>query len=451
MTRLATQVRNLISQSKHSIDYDDTPIGVGQQGAVYPVLAIDNVNRTDFLLKLYRHDSPARTVVVQRNIVEMVRHLEEHRDQAQVWTDGLEALPRNAVQQLDGDGLIGVLMHRIHGKELDSLESIRCLGEGGLGLRLELARQIVNASGRLHAIGVVPADITAPNVLVDTHARPARAYLVDIDGGGVRDRGKDYRTHPLVLGQTYETWMPPEIHIQQKAEPDEISDRWTLAMVVHCCLFVHQLPNLKWINILPFWWGVDYSEICGPNIRWPPGDAVSTAKPQPFAVYKSILTDVGNEIRGRFRQAFDVGSRITYPSRRPTAKDWETVLARAKRWLYSCPSGHEFVCWDRASCPQCGAPVKHAQLFDNHGQHEVRRDYVVNAAAVGLPQSVGACARIERRGQELVIESQAPLSVSGVPLGPGERLALASGVRHVVEVRPSDLQGRSSFQVQVPS
>ncbi len=453
MAPVATRLSDVITKTEHDVVYDDAAIGGGQQGIVYPIHTIDGIPQSDFLLKFYRPVGAARAVQLERNLSELLLHLEANQATAGIWIKGLEALPRRVVHESAGDQRIGILVRRVNGPFLDQSDGRQFVGEGKLSLRLEIARQIADCAARLHAIGVVPADITSPNIIIDVVAQPARVYLIDIDGGGVLDPAGGYRTHPLVLGQSFAPWPPPEVHVGEKRECDEVSDRWTVAVAIHCCLFPYRQADGTWKYTQPFWWERSYLRCCGPDINWPPDSSIEASRPKAFAAYHRALEGLGPEIKSRFTKAFDRESRVAQPHRRPKAEDWENVLMRAKRWLYGCDCGSEFVALDRAHCPYCSLPIRHVTIRYGRGPLlTVRHDWMINGRAVGFPQSVGECAVLERHGRHVELQSRQPLLIDGQELTVGGRYVLEAGREYEVEIRPSGLRARGNrVAVSVPS
>ncbi len=425
MTAVKIRATNLLTGGVHHIEYDDKVIGAGRQGAVYPVLTIDGIDKREFLLKLYGETDPDKRDQLSKHLTTMVRHLEAHQLEASVWAAGLEGVFRSVVRQLDGDSRLGVLVYRVvtgSNSQLDSYSVVEQLGKGGLAFRLRVARQIADCVTRLHSIGVVPADITGQNILIETDLgtrRCARAYLVDVDGGGVRAPDGSYLTRPLVLGQNYECWKPPEIEVGSKGECDEVSDRWTVAVAIHTCLFLVPDQGGGWISILPFWWEDSYPKCCGDTVPWPPDEAVKASEPEAFSLYSGLIADLGRGILSLLRRSFGTATRVRDPNRRPTAEEWAAVLARAERWLYRCEGcGHEFLAEDRPDCRLCGRQIPHASLQIGEVIQPVLRDYLVNGRSLSLP-STDMCARLERCGPEMYVYALQPLSVAGKPVKRG--------------------------------
>lgn len=451
MPTTSTQVVDLLTNEQHEIRIDADPFDSGQQGSVYAVQAINGTPQPNFLLKLYKETGRDEMFHVEQNIRAMIAHFTKYQTEAHIWTDGLEALPRNIVRQRDGEQKLGVLMRRVAGQKLDSPELKQQLGDGGLGVRLEVARQIAAYTARLHRINVVPADVTAPNLLVDLASNSPQVHVIDVDGGGIVDGASGYITHPLVLGQTFGCWQPPEIHVGQKRECDEVSDRWTLAVAIHYCLMLHHNQKSDtWTDFPPYFWGPAYTDFCDQPIPWPPNAEVAVQKPAAYRAYSNLLKRIGPELTQRFTQAFTIDSRVKAPYRRPTAANWTQVLERAKRWMFGCLScGEEFVAWDQEVCPFCGQPLNHAQVVDRYGVETMTRDWLINGKSIGLAD-IGECVRLERRWHSVVLISGLPVRIDGSYRDPGKSIRVEPGRIHWIEVLPSNGEiGR--FQVMVPA
>lgn len=437
MPTISTNVVDLLTNADHEIRYDASELGSGQQGAVYDIHTIDDIPQPNFLLKLYKETARDEISHVEQNIRAMIAHFTKHQAEAGIWEEGLEALPRKLLRQRDGQHKLGVLMRRVAGQKLDSPELLQQLGKAGLSVRLEVARQIATYTARLHRIDVVPADVTAPNLLVDLSSDPAQAHVIDVDGGGIADGAGGYLTHPLVLGQTFGCWQPPEIHVGKKRESDEVSDRWTVAIAVHYCLMLHH--NKKsgtWTDIPPYFWGPAYTDFCDQPIPWPPNGQVEAEKPGVYRAYTNLLKRIGPELTQRFTQAFAIDARVKAPYRRPSAVDWSRVLERAGRWVFACPAcNEEFVAWDQEVCPFCGERLPHAHITDGYGAHTMKRDWLVNGKAIGLTD-VGECARLERHARAIFLTTRLAWRLDGAYQSPNSPVLIQPGREHWIEILP---------------
>lgn len=450
MPTVSTHVVDLLTNADHEIQYDANQLDQGRQGAVYYIHTIDDIPQPNFLLKLYLETARDKIAHVERNIRAMIAHFTTHQAEAGIWEEGLEALPRSLIRQRDGEQRLGVLMRYVGGQKLDTPEMRQQLGKAGLGVRLEVARQIAAYTARLHRIDVVPADVTAPNLLVDLSSDPVQAHVVDVDGGGIADGVGGYLTHPLVLGQNFGCWQPPEIHVGKKQESDEVSDRWTVAIAVHYILMLHhQKKSDTWTDIPPYFWGQAYTDFCDQPIPWPPNGEVEALKPAVYHAYTKLLQRVGPEVTQRFTQAFTIDARVKAPYRRPSAVDWSRVLERAGRWVFHCPCGEEFVAWDQEVCPFCGQRLAHARITDDYGPHAMKRDWLVNGKAIGLT-NVAECARLERNAQAVVLTTRLAWRLDGAYQSSNNPVRLTPGREHWIEILPVS-GGIGRFRVVVPA
>ncbi len=449
MTVRSIQAHDILANVGLRIAFHSAPLGEGAQGLVHEITAVDGALSHGYLLKRYFDAGSDQRNRLSHALNVLIDRLTSRSADALPWLDALEALPIRLLQLETGE--IAIAMKRAGGWELDDPagRTYRALRDAGLAARLEIARQIADGVARLHRIGVVPADISGPNIMVDVGAH--RAWLIDIDGGGVLDHDGDFLTEPLVLGQ--ETWRAPEIYVHQLRSspvvpagvaaylrshpvqqlPNEYSDRWSLAMAIHKTLLY---------GLAPFWspWARSYTTACDPDAAWPPDAEAQRRLPKHCRQYSDALEPLGRVILSHFRTAFRGDTRLEHPSFRPAASEWANALARAVRWVHVCANGHEFVAWSAYSCGTCGDRVRHAKIRDAMGARELVTDENVTAVMLGLPSSLGLLARIERRGEKLFVAAERRLTVNGRPIEGGGEVGLGYG-RNRVEVSEGSFAG----------
>lgn len=140
--------------------------------------------------------------------------------------------------QMDGRLWPGAMFKFVRGKPLyDPWESTECaVGSGRLSDqdRLALAYQLLEGVRYLHEHGVVHADLSPTNVIVEDST--CELTLIDLDGAGLIDTKRmGWKRVPLVLGQARVPGFPPPAEFWN----DEVyleTDFWWTAMLSYYVL-----------------------------------------------------------------------------------------------------------------------------------------------------------------------------------------------------------------------
>ncbi len=294
----------------HKIEIDDQPLGTGGAGSVYACPSVDgNPPATDLVAKLLP-DTP-RTWNFLKRLLEQIRRTEMQRKQAGEMPlqemAGLRALPFLVFRTRDnGKPYIGYLMERLDTQGYLPLSSLidgddaqrDSFSQISWEMRQQLALELAEAAQVLHdEIGLVVADINAPNIWVDPFA--GHLCLTDFDSSGFQNG-----MPPTVYGKPDE-FLAPEIAdaLQQKNDPMRAvsvqSDLFSLLIATCYLLFgTHPLfflkensgpviqeyfQNYRWPNIStsdPFFAADNadaYAWLCDELSAWPPSSQEALA------------------------------------------------------------------------------------------------------------------------------------------------------------------------------
>lgn len=331
------------SGRRHTVEYDDRPIGGGTQGQVFVVRKVGDRGEDDHLLKIYSEPTGA----VKHHAAKFVEHLNSHR----LHKEGLAGLPRRCVTFENGEH-IAVFMAYVPGQTMEAKAVYKWLQGQSLQVRLELARQVAHSIETLHGEpNIVHADIAEPNVMLD--APNLCTYLIDADGGGILDRNGQYQLKPVVQGHPTASWMAPELYAGR--DPSQDTDNWSLAVLTLKML----VPNP---TLDPFGGLKAFVHCRDPEIRWPDYQAVNPAKQGHVDIIKRELPRLGPRLREGFVDTFDIHGRLDNPGLRTLSTTWRERLDIAGRWCFACECGQPVVANRVTRCVFCNEPLKHAQV-----------------------------------------------------------------------------------------
>lgn len=328
-------------------------LGGGAQAEVFSVRisgrSIDT--RRPWVLK--RYHSPAS----REHLLGFTRYVQRYPD---LHDREHLSLPEIVVE--DEGGHLGCLMPRLEGEPLDAGDRVYdAIHRLGLAGRLRLAAGLAGLCARLHRHGVVAADLSEPNVLVDVQDQEVR--LLDLEGGGVLSSalGPDYRPElaPLVRGRFERSFLAPELVLDEDCLPSLESDRWSLTVLLHYLLFA---------GLDPYFTEPTFTEIAANPVHWPPSGNADPALPGWSAFHDSERRRLGALLTRRFRAAFDGPSRHGWtPRTRPSAAAWSRDLSIAAHWVLTCATcGEEFVGLRVGHCPFCRSAIQHPTLWTDH-------------------------------------------------------------------------------------
>ena len=354
----------------------------------------------EWVLKLYRvgPNSPQG-----QHLISLVGYLQQ---QAELGRQPVLVLPHHAVIDERADR-VGCLMPAARGEPLDGDTCIRLYTHPqGLIARLKAAARLAAAVAALHRHGIVHADLTAPNVLVEvTAAQPA---LLDIDGGGVlaSPLGPTYcpGLAPLVRGRPEGSFLAPELYRDSRACPSLASDRWSLAVLLHYLLFG---------GLDPFFYVDYFADVVDPGVSWPPEGPHTGTRRRWVEFHLAERNRLGPLLLHLFRGAFNRpdGTARAF-SLRPSADNWADVLELSARWVLRCPScKEELVALKRTHCPFCGAQLPHPQVWTKRGGLVLKEEKIILGRDVGFTDAAGhhEVARFSRRGNKVLLFPRVPM------------------------------------------
>lgn len=293
--------------------------------------------------------------------------------------------------------------------------------------KLCVIESIAALTDQAHKAGQVIGDYNDNNVPV---LPGCRAALVDADSFHATIGGKTYPCAVCMPG-----YVAPEVLRNMhgfatyedctKETFTQKTDDWALAVHVFRMLFngahpYHCLPipnaNGSLPSILPIDKRVERGET-------PFFTAVPGVKLPPFTPDVDMLPPY---LRSMFERAFVAGHAD--PSRRPSAAEWQQVIARYKGDVRQCCCNQAHWHWEqRPACPYCEADARAAKALQNIGAAAARarrstpkpatsgvaqRAAHVAAMAPRTASSGGAAARTAHAGAAAVAAAPAPAFTS---------------------------------------
>ena len=308
---------------KHVVDKDGALeldlgeiLGEGRDGICYSVIN-NSLSLPDMALKVMYGSERASQILrhVQRLLSD-----EAKRSFSQV--QSLECLLLTPF--ISGDGKCCLLMPRAHGVTLTDQDSLRDILHCSLGQRLKIAYQIALGMESVHRSQMIHADIAGPNVIIDT--KHLNAYIIDIDGGGlVRSLAPRIKGH-------HGDYMAPELEPGNSRPPNQCSDCWSLAVVLHEVI----------TGLSPFYFCHILRERSEHVTNWPPSASMVASEFRSYTDCHEETLERISDVAELFRRTFGIGQ--TEPNARPAASDWVQCLVRHLKEL-PCKS---------KPCPKCG-------------------------------------------------------------------------------------------------
>jgi serine/threonine protein kinase len=336
-------------------------LGEGRDGICYRV-ANNNLGLHDMVLKIMKETRRAQ---------EILHHIERLFTKATkrsfCTVQSLECLLVTPL--ISEDHKCCLLMPMASGTTLTDEESLNAIMSLSMRNRVYIAYQIALGVKSVHESGLIHADIAGPNIVIDT--KDLRAFVIDIDGGGIVDS-----LAPRIKGH-HGDWMAPELQPEDSPPPDQSSDCWSLAVVLHEVI----------TGLSPFYFCPTIQDITEYNSQWPPQPSEVGAEHRQWAVWhRQVLEQIG-EVQKLFTRTFNSGRM--HPRVRPTALEWEQFLLKhlgklpgsgkrcpkcseenspeliycrnegcetiIHRSLYRCSRCNHFVPINALFCPECGA------------------------------------------------------------------------------------------------
>ncbi|MBJ7898405.1 MAG: SUMF1/EgtB/PvdO family nonheme iron enzyme [Cyanobacteria bacterium RI_101] len=278
------------------------------------------VDRPGFLAKIYHDPHNERVQKLEAMVLNAPSDPNAHQGHISfAWPD--------AILEESGGDVVGFLMPEVTGgEELIKLCTFKArqlhkIPTNWYFLHVT-ARNIAGIIQAIHDKGYVLGDIKLQNILVNNRALPT---IIDTDSFQVRDlqAGRVFR---CLVGS--EGFTPPELLGADFAQvtQTEIHDRFRLGVVVYYLLFGG--PPFRGI-----WRGAGDPPEVAELIRrgyWPFG-VNSPLQPSQTTIPLDVLHP---DLSALFLRCFNEGHGN--PLRRPTAREWASVLDRAFRILAPC-------------------------------------------------------------------------------------------------------------------
>ena len=210
-----------------------------------------------------------------------------------------------------------------HGVTLTDQDSFRDVQRCSLGQRLTIAYQIALGIESVHRSDMIHAGVAGPNVIIDT--KDLNACIVDIDGGCL------VRSLPPRLKGHHDHYTTPELKPDSSWPPNQFSDCWSLAVVLHEVL----------TGPSPFYLCHISRERSEPMTDWPPSPSMVTSEFRSYSDRREEKLERIGDVADFFRRTF--GIRQTEPGARPAASNWVQCLVRHLKELPR----------KRRPCPKC--------------------------------------------------------------------------------------------------
>lgn len=210
----------------HSTEVEANFFKSGGQGDLYSVRLDDK----PFILKIYRGQREGqlrlRELSDKLDLLPPPKQVERGRmvDCGNV-ANGTESWP-------------AAIFNRVNGIPLfDPFGSSECSisrGDAPEEVRLKLAEDLLEGVYYLHENGIVHADLSPTNILVDDSA--TELTIIDIDGAGILDsKINGWKRSPLVLGQARITGFPPPAEFWNDSVAQQ-TDSWWVSMLTYYLL-----------------------------------------------------------------------------------------------------------------------------------------------------------------------------------------------------------------------
>jgi serine/threonine protein kinase len=291
-------------------------LGEGRDGICYRVLD-NSADLTDMVLKVMFESQRAYELL---HHIERFLTLKVKRSFCEV--PSLECLLITPF--ISGEDKCCLLMPRAHGKTLMDQETFQDIMSLSTVDRVQIAHQIAMGMKSLHSVGIIHADIAGPNIIINTSQ--LGAFIIDVDGGG--------RVNALVprIKGHHGDWMAPELLPEDSPPPNQFTDCWSLAVVLHEVL----------TGLSPFYFCSKLHERSKFIDSWPPTPNEMSGDSRKYSLWHHHILSQLQGLLGLFKRAF--GSGQNNPKARPTALEWEQSLLKQ---LVRLPDS-------KKPCPKCG-------------------------------------------------------------------------------------------------
>jgi serine/threonine protein kinase len=307
-------------------------LGSGKQGTVYEVKA-NNIGLNDIVIKIIGGKQTSSQIL---NHIEQLLTPEIKKMFCQI--PSLKCVLITPF--ISYDDKCCLLMPRARGLVLETDDAWGEISQLSMSQKYELAHQIVHGIEVIHQTGRVHADIAGPNIIIDKVQ--LRAYVVDIDGGGV------INSVPAIVSG-HPMWMAPELEKTQ--DPDDVTletDRWSLAILVHHLI----------IGCHPFHFCSDVKDYSNYEQNWPPNphDFDDDVVKKWLVWQQHVLKQIG-DLAELFKRCFGPGQ--SNPKIRPTATEWKRQLSQRSQ----NKTTHTEL------CPKCGYANKNELVYCENCAH----------------------------------------------------------------------------------
>lgn len=328
----------------------DQPAYQGGEGRIY--FSSDG----QYAVKIYHKPSDNKRNLLQQIL--MFSNMLGEYEQFLAW-------PLGIVSRMNGSDSLGVVTRRVpptHQSLINLIYSPKQavkqfdLGRSWLEY-LKISRGTAAAVRTIHGKGIAHGDIHYKNFL----ANPQTGEVVMIDLDGMIVKGV---LPPQVKG--LRGFIAPEV-VQGLKKPDELSDRYSLAVVILWILLLRNVmmtqkeydaEDLIRSDELGFGKFACFSENPNDRRNWLP--TIGTPLYHQGALSYRTLTPRLQELTD---QALIIG--LTDPVKRPLASEWEKALAEVYDTLICCPicrQSYVYPYWiqppPRRQCPFCGTGVR---------------------------------------------------------------------------------------------
>lgn len=327
------------------------PIGRGREGEIYKATVVNHDELGNLALK----------VMMERNSSRVLAHTEQLLSWKTMRSfsliPSLECLLITPFISCDNECCL--LMPLADGCDLRDEENFIKLGKSlpwnrRLYLRLYLAYQIALGIKVIHDAGIIHADIAGENIMIS--ANQARAFVIDIDGGGLVNSMK-----PRVRGHV--GWLAPELVLDPSLYSTQETDCWSLALLLHYII----------VGCNPFLFCKTVKDYSDYERDWPPDpNRFSDQSIKSWLMWQRKVLTQTQDLTNLFSRCFRAGQRNC--RLRPTASEWEQCLKKqlgnAPSISHHCPKcGHEND-WQLVYCSSCGTTVLHQALIHCPNCHE---------------------------------------------------------------------------------
>jgi serine/threonine protein kinase len=422
----------LNTNQQFHVEFEDVPIGSGQQGKVYAVRSVNGEIYDRLLIKVYDDQSQK----IRNRAMEFVSYVETKG----LCTDGLSGLCQERLIS-PGGNRIAFFMCRIPGRTLDDREVFGWLAQQGLSVRLSIAYQVAHSVARLHDARIIHADIADPNVMIDEANQTA--YVIDADGGGIR--ASQPNLVPLVRGHRSGSLMAPELIRDDKKLPSEESDNWSLAVMAHKILF-----PFGPFGVDPFFFLDKFVDCYDDRVEWPPTTAANPKKQSLVQQHADLLVLIGSRLKELFCLTFSPPGRLCNPSLRTLANTWAQDFEIASRWVWQCPQcQNEMVAMNVTRCPICQSEINHATLFFGSKRKLICTEkQSLNAQEIGFTDGGYRVLYFSRYGGRLQIHPETRLQFLHKTYNIGNLTYVGRG-KHDLTVFSKNGEEKANITVQV--